>query len=384
MLPRPRRPGDTLRSRDAASFPRYHEPMATLIDHLIKLTDHRDRDLLELTLAKALIDLVSIDRVVIARVSSEDGVRRWLDMVSLDARGGGKVVDPLRIDFNQLASLQDAPDRLRCIQSSDLIEVAWAGDNGPRITYMPLFLEVRSEEEQGVLEIHSDTSLSEEALQTIRQVHHVYRNMFTLLAHSDRDALTGLLNRKSLDDAFYSAVLEELDGTVDSRREPGMSVAQDQDRRHRVPPNYWMGTIVIDNFGLLNDKHGHLLMEEVTLLVARLMNTTFRAHDRLYRFGGDQFAVLFHCPDEALAFGAFERLRINVEKFNFPQVGRLTISAGFTRIMADDSPSTALERTEQAVDFAQKNGRNKICSHLDLVRRGFFGDVSRTGAVDIF
>ena len=70
--------------------------MATLTEHLIKLTDHRDRDLLELTLAKALIDLVSIDRVLIARVTSEDGVKRWLDVVTLDARGGGKVVTKRR------------------------------------------------------------------------------------------------------------------------------------------------------------------------------------------------------------------------------------------------------------------------------------------------
>ena len=39
--------------------------MASLIEHLIKLTDHRDRDLLELTLSKALIDLVPIQRVLV-------------------------------------------------------------------------------------------------------------------------------------------------------------------------------------------------------------------------------------------------------------------------------------------------------------------------------
>lgn len=76
--------------------------MTTFIEHLIKLTDHRDRDLLELTLAKAMIDLVPIQRVVVARVSTEDNEKRWLDVVSLDARGGGKVVDPLRIDFQSL------------------------------------------------------------------------------------------------------------------------------------------------------------------------------------------------------------------------------------------------------------------------------------------
>lgn len=384
MPRRPPKPGATPQKSDDPAVPRYHGFMATLTEHLIKLTDHRDRDLLELTLAKALIDLVSIDRVLIARVTSEDGVKRWLDVVSLDARGGGKVVDPLRIDVSRLPRLEDAADRLRCIQTGERVEVAWAGENGPRKTYFPLFSDARGDDAQGVLEIHSPTALSEDDLATIGQLHHIYRNMFALLAYSDRDALTGLLNRKSLDDAFYSAVLEELDGTTDDSKNAPAPHGVGRERRHRVPPNYWLGTMVIDNFPLLSDKHGHLIMEEVTLLVARLMNSTFRAHDRLYRFGGDQFAALFHCPDEALAFGAFERMRANVEKFNFPQVGRVTICAGFTRILADDSPSTALERAEQAVDYAQKNGRDKVCSHLDLVRRGFFGEVVRTGAVDIF
>jgi len=355
--------------------------MATLTEHLIRLTDHRDRDLLELTLAKALIDVVPIQKVVVARVTSEDNEKRWLNVVSLDARGGGKVIDPLRIDFQSLPRLEDAYDRLRCLRGRHEIEVAWAGEDGPRIYYLPLFSDSRADDEQGVIEIHAAGVLAAEDRATIDQLHHIYCNMYTLLAYSDRDALTGLLNRKSLDDTFYSAVLEEMDGVIsDARGEPGA----DKERRHRVPPNYWLGTIVIDNFHLLNDKHGHLIMEEVSLLIARIMGSTFRTHDRLYRFGGDTFAVLFHCPEEELALGAFERLRANVEKYNFPQVGRVTISAGFTRVLAEDSPSMALERTEQAIDFAQKNGRNKVCSHPDLVRRGLFGEVARTGSVDVF
>ena len=45
----------------------YYGVMSTITEHIIKLTDHRDRDLLELTLSKALIDLLPIQRVVIAR-----------------------------------------------------------------------------------------------------------------------------------------------------------------------------------------------------------------------------------------------------------------------------------------------------------------------------
>jgi diguanylate cyclase (GGDEF)-like protein len=215
-------------------------------------------------------------------------------------------------------------------------------------------------------------------------VHHVFRNMYRLLAYSDRDALTGLLNRKSLDDTFYSAVLDELGEGKDAQAEKQVDVAPGQERRHRVPPNYWLGTISVDNFGLINDKSGHLIAEEVLLLVARIMNNTFRTYDRLYRFGGEQFAVLMHCPDEALVLAAFERFRANIEKFNFPQVGRLTVCAGFTRVTPDDSPSTALERAERAVDYAQHNGRNKVFSHAELVRKGFFGEALKIGAVDLF
>jgi len=134
----------------------------------------------------------------------------------------------------------------------------------------------------------------------------------------------------------------------------------------------------------LSDKHGHLIAEEVLLLVARIMNNTFRTYDRIYRFGGEQFAVLMHCPDEALVLAAYERFRANMEKFNFPQVGNVTASCGFTRVSPDDSPSTALERAERAVDYAQHRDGNKVFSHGDLVRKGVLGDAPHIGAVDMF
>jgi len=358
--------------------------MATLTEHIIKLTDHRDRELLELTLSKALIDLLRIDRVVIARVLTEEGVKRWLEAASLDLRGGGKVVDPLRVEFESLAELTDEKDRLRCLQTRSLVEYAWAGEEGPRISYLPLFADTTSDDE-GVIEVHSGSGLSQGQLQVINDMVHVFRNMYKLLAYSDRDALTGLLNRKSLDDTFYSAVLEEMDHGLESQT-PMLEAAvlPVSERRHRVPPNYWMGTVSIDDFGAINDKSGHLIAEEVLLLVARIMNNTFRTYDRIYRLGGEEFAVLMHCPEEALVLAAFERFRVNMEKFNFPQVGRVTASAGFTRVNAEDSPSTTLGRAERAVDYAQRHGGNQVHSHGDLVRRGFFGDSIKLGAVDLF
>jgi diguanylate cyclase (GGDEF)-like protein len=358
--------------------------MSLFTDHLIALTDHRDRDHLELTLAKALIAILPINRVVLARVVSEDSVRRWLDIASLDARGGGKIIDPLRVDYITLQPVEEHKDRLMCIQRRTSVEVAWAGENGPRITYVPLFNDARNGEE-GVVEIHSGTSLTADQTRYIDALLHVFRNMYNLLAYSDRDALTGLLNRKAMDDTFYSAVLEEMEASLDARSTTLTApVAPGQERRHRVPPNYWLGSVNVDHFSVLSDQHGHLIGEEVLLLVARILNNTFRTYDRIYRFGGDQFAVLMHCPDEALVLAAFERFRANMEKFNFPQVGRVTACAGFTRVSPDDSPSTALERAERAVEHARHNHGNKVFSHGDLVRKGFFEAGTKTGAVDLF
>jgi diguanylate cyclase (GGDEF)-like protein len=188
-----------------------------------------------------------------------------------------------------------------------------------------------------------------------------------------------------LDDTFYSAVLDELDeGAIAGAGLLEAQVVPGQERRHRVPPNYWLGTVSVDGFDAIGDKHGHLIAEEVLLLVARIINNTFRTYDRLYRLGGEQFAVLMHCPDEALVLAAFERFRANVEKFNFPQVGRVTACGGFTRVSPDDSPSTALERAERAVDYAQHQGGNKVFGHGDLIRKGLFDGVAKVGAVDIF
>ena len=358
--------------------------MATLIEHLIKLTDHRDRDLLELTLSKALIDILPIQRVVVAKVLSEEGVKRWLDVATMDAKGGGKVVDPLRVDFSTLRLLEDAKERFQCLQTRSKVELAWAGEDGPRTNFFPLFPDSRNDDE-GVLEIHSNDVLTDDQLLVVHSLHRVFANMYSLLAYSDRDALTGLLNRKSLDDTFYSAVLEEMDQANGKNPELlDAATALAQERRHRVPPNYWLGTVNVDHFAQISDKNGHLIAEEVLLLVARIMNNTFRTYDRIYRFGGEQFAVLMHCPDEALVLATFERLRLNMEKFNFPQVGTVTICAGFTRVTPEDSPSTALERTERTVDYAQTHGRNKVLSHAELVRQGVFGDAPKVGAVEVF
>ena len=62
-------------------------------------------------------------------------------------------------------------------------------------------------------------------------------------------------------------------------------------------------------FALIAEHHGRDVAEDVLSRVARILSNTFRTYDRLYRFSGDHFGALLHCPDEALVLGAFERFR---------------------------------------------------------------------------
>ncbi len=123
----------------------------------------------------------------------------------------------------------------------------------------------------------------------------IYRNFQGLLDYSERDTLTGLLNRKTFDESFLKAMAEPCAAAgagVAGERPPGTAA------RAR---SYWLGVIDIDHFKRVNDNHGHLIGDEVLLLLARLMRSSFRFHDRLYRFGGEEFVVLMRCADATAA-----------------------------------------------------------------------------------
>ena len=80
-----------------------------------------------------------------------------------------------------------------------------------------------------------------------------------------------------------------------------------------------------------------------------------------------------------------ERLRRTTEGHPFPQVGKITISVGFSEVRAGDSPSGAFERADKAVYYAKENGRNQVCSHIALITSGVLAQQAATvGAMELF
>jgi diguanylate cyclase (GGDEF)-like protein len=360
---------------------------SALVDHVVRLTEHRDRGLIDLALTRALMELLAPLKVAIVGVATEQDQTHWLPLTRQERGGAAEMLlDPLWVDFHKLERLEDLPHRFQCLMDEQRVEVMPDNDAEPHLNLFPLFMGAEEGADgQGVIEIFSEEKLSPQALQAVSSLQSVYRNMHGMLDYGERDALTGLLNRKSFDEAFYKAL-------KDSRLELGdsMRASAPSDRplaaNRRPAPSvaYWLAMIDVDHFKRVNDVHGHPIGDEVLLLVARILKDTFRSLDRVYRFGGEEFMVLLRCPDDASAIQAMERFRVQMERYCFPQAGQITASVGLTHIQAEDSPTTARARADKALYYAKGSGRNKVCSHHDLVHQGLLQTDTKLSDVELF
>lgn len=112
----------------------------------------------------------------------------------------------------------------------------------------------------------------------------------------------------------------------------------------------------------------------------------------IYRLVGEEHeqrwltrARLMRCANPLDAAHAFERLRSNVERYAFLQVGRITVSIGFTELRANDTPNAAFARADKAVYHVKQNGRNHVAHHADLMAAGKLADEARDNSdVELF
>ena len=365
--------------------------MSHLVDHLAELTGFRDRDILDVTLVGALRDLLRPLAVTIYRLVGDVGQEHWITRARLGENDAAATADPVWADLDTLPKIHEFPARVQALAGeTTLIGL-------PNNRCLSIFPVSTDREVVGVVEIETVDPISEESQRMVGSILRLYRNFQALLDYSERDTLTGLLNRKTFDESFLKAtsvpptapvVIPSASPGADEAAGDGSASATDASaagRRHvQSPPRHWLGLIDIDHFKSVNDNYGHLIGDEVLLLLSRLMRSSFRFHDRLYRFGGEEFVVLMRCSSDEDAAMALERMRANTASYPFPQVGTITISIGFTEVKAGDTPSGAFERADKAVYYAKGHGRNQVQSHAELVARGDLDDESKIGDVELF
>ncbi|GGJ40329.1 GGDEF domain-containing protein [Deinococcus roseus] len=122
--------------------------------------------------------------------------------------------------------------------------------------------------------------------------------------------------------------------------------------------------IDIDDFKKVNDTYGHAVGDQVLKELARRLVLTVRHSDRVYRLGGEEFAVyLTRCPEEYLTTIA-ERIKERIFSERFNTVGRVSVSGGLVRLSADTTIDAAFEQADQYLYQAKKSGKNRIITSI--------------------
>ena len=118
--------------------------------------------------------------------------------------------------------------------------------------------------------------------------------------------------------------------------------------------------IDIDHFKNFNDTYGHLIGDEVLILLAKTISEHMRETDTFARWGGEEFVIIFSETNINNAMIAAEHLRKVIERIEHQIAGHITVSFGLTEYKNGDNLKILFKRCDDALYVAKENGRNRI------------------------
>lgn len=336
--------------------------MKPILQNLAEMTAHRDHVRLEISVLSTLQKLSNVTNVRALEIFNDAGVpsvrpRTWLADGKFVSTRTSASTDPRREPLARYPALAE------CIAHHADSATA-SPRRGSYILWLPVWMH---DKVSTCLEITRSRPFSAHSLDVIKGIFQVYKNYQSLLEYSERDALTGLLNRKTFDEQFAQLTAPQL--SSDAGLAPLCPTVPDEVEAEPEPLQQWLALVDIDHFKQINDRFGHLFGDEVLILVANLLRKSFRSEDRIFRFGGEEFVVLLRSIPLAVVRMVLERFRAAVQDHSFPQVGHITVSIGF--VSADKgAPVEVLGLADQALYYAKEHGRNQVCYYDDLVAQG--------------
>ena len=217
------------------------------------------------------------------------------------------------------------------------------GMGGPHRCEYRLNLE---DENFGTLSLHRRTRFSNDELQAVEMLISAaifpVRNacQFSAMKQASlTDSLTGIGNKRAMNEALQKAQL-----VADRHNETYSLILCD-----------------LDHFKTINDSCGHVTGDIVLKRVTEVLEFTVRSSDSVYRFGGEEFAVLLPHTDQCAAVDVAERIRSAIEAIKI-DCGRhsvaVTTSCGVALHRAGENSGQWLARADEALYRAKDQGRN--------------------------
>ena len=162
------------------------------------------------------------------------------------------------------------------------------------------------------------------------------------------DGLTSIANRRRFDEELL-----RLTGEATSENTPLCLLIGD-----------------IDHFKAFNDTHGHRVGDKVLKQVALTMTQCIKGRDLAARYGGEEFAVILPMTDITGAEKVAEQIRTTISKKKIrmkssgQDLGSITMSIGATQFIHGENLSTLIERADQGLYEAKRNGRNQVITRM--------------------
>lgn len=169
-----------------------------------------------------------------------------------------------------------------------------------------------------------------------------WRNRENLINEiSQKDPLTGVLNRRMIDQNLKSSSQEDCD--------------------------YSVVLIDLDFFKTVNDRYGHDVGDHVLRRVAKVLSANVRGSDVVGRFGGEEFIMILKGKDIELIQVIAERCRkqIETEIFHITDDLEIKITASFGISSYDDglTHEQVVKQADLALYLAKHQGRNRVCRY---------------------
>lgn len=333
--------------------------MLELISHVVQISARRDRTEINSAMVDALLDLFHPQRLTIFRCYA--GGKKTVVFACAGAGPNGQFLRNAYLpDRDYCQAIERDPLLNRCRKEMSVV-LDILDDGSHRI----VFPVIRLDEPVYLIDLSLSEEFSADQRVSLMGLIEYFGNHIALLDYGEADTLTGLASRKTFDKHLFEllgrAATDELQGHSGSTPR----------RRHGKPEGtHWLAVCDVDHFKRVNDDFGHLIGDEVLIMLAQAMRQSFRFDDQLFRFGGEEFVALLQPTEQEFAAVTLERFRKAIETQIFSRVGHVTVSIGFSALLPNDTPTDAIDRADEALYYAKRNGRNRVECYEKLVAEG--------------
>ena len=262
------------------------------------------------------------DRIDTANSRVLDEIKQVLDMIGAAAGSATSYSE----------SLADASQKL-----------AGASDGEALRTVIERLMQSAKEMELSNKKLEARLSTSKQEIEQLQQ------NLEAVRTESLTDPLTTLWNRKYFDQALTNAMAE-----AKTKNEPLSLLMTD-----------------VDHFKNFNDKYGHQTGDQVLRLVALAVKQNVKGRDIAARYGGEEFVIALPNTSLQSAITVADHIRRAVmtkelmKRSSGERLGRVTVSIGTAVFRPTDTAQSLIERADNCLYAAKRNGRNRIVCESD-------------------